>query len=205
MWDAQFEFFARSHQVIRYDMPGFGRSALPTGPYRHTDDLKAILDDFQLEQATLIGLSMGGDIALDFALEYPGRVQSLVLIDSILGGYIISPIWESSIAPIWVKGRAGDKEGARHLWMNHELFKPVLASKAEAFRQIVQDYSGWHWVNKNPHIALKPPGIERLETIQAPTLVMVGEHDQPDFHTIADTLAKRIPKAQNWLFQRLDT
>lgn len=70
MWDAQVETFAKSYQVIRYDARGFGRSTLPSEPYRHVDDLKSILDYFQLEHASIIGLSIGDSIALDFALEF---------------------------------------------------------------------------------------------------------------------------------------
>jgi 3-oxoadipate enol-lactonase len=59
MWDAQVETFATSYQVIRYDARGFGRSALPSEPYRHADDLHAILEHLHINQATLIGHSMG--------------------------------------------------------------------------------------------------------------------------------------------------
>jgi pimeloyl-ACP methyl ester carboxylesterase len=97
---------------------------------------------------------------------------------------------------------SGDKEGARSLWLSHALFESVLASDAtESFKKIVLDYSGWHWLNKNPVIPLKPTAIERLETIQAPTLVIVGEHDLPDFHAIADELTRRIPKAQKTILK----
>jgi 3-oxoadipate enol-lactonase len=105
----------------------------------------------------------------------------------------MSAAWEAAIAPVWAQGRAGNKEGARDLWMNHALFESVLSSNAaDVFRRIVTE----HWVNKNPIQTLKPPALERLETIEVPTLVVVGEEDLPDFHTIADTLTKRIPKAR---------
>jgi 3-oxoadipate enol-lactonase len=147
--------------------------------------------------ATWMMYTPSSSICTDFALEYPERVRSLILVDSILSGYTMSAAWEATIAPVWVQGRAGDKEGARTQWMNHALFESVLTSQAaETFRRIVTQYAGWHWVNKNPIQTLKPPALERLEAIQVPTLVVVGEEDLPDFHTIADTLTKRIPKAR---------
>lgn len=79
MWDAQVEFFATEFTVVRYDVRGFGGSGPRDGvPYQSHADLKALLDHLRIERAHLIGLSLGGRIAVDFALTYPDRVASLV-------------------------------------------------------------------------------------------------------------------------------
>jgi pimeloyl-ACP methyl ester carboxylesterase len=62
--------------------------------------------------------------------------------------------------------------------------------------QIIADYSGWHWVNDNPLRALKPPAVQRLDTIRVPTLIILGERDFPDCQAVADTLQQGIPKAR---------
>ena len=59
-------------------------------------------------------------------------------------------------------------------------------------RQIIEDYSGWHWINEDPNRVLDPPATQRLHEIKVPTLVIVGERDLVDFHTIADTLQQGI-------------
>lgn len=70
MWDDQFEPLAQHYRVVRYDARGFGKSALQTGrSYAHTDDLKALLEYLDIEHAFIVGLSMGGGIAIDFALD----------------------------------------------------------------------------------------------------------------------------------------
>ena len=68
MWDAQFTELAGSHRVIRYDRRGFGESGGGSGPYSHHEDLLALLDARGIEQAALVGSSMGGACALDAAL-----------------------------------------------------------------------------------------------------------------------------------------
>ena len=61
MWDDQVQAFSQQYQVIRYDVRGFGRSALPTEQaYARVDDLKALLDHLGIAGAYLLGLSMGG-------------------------------------------------------------------------------------------------------------------------------------------------
>jgi len=58
------------------------------------------------------------------------------------------------------------------------------------------EYSGWHWANRDPGRGLEPPAMERLAAIRAPTLVVLGEHDLPDFHAIADALHRQLPGAR---------
>src|SRR5262245_45001564 len=68
MWDEQFELFAKTHRVVRYDLRGFGKSPAPLEPYSHVEDLRALLDHLKIRRATLVGLSLGAAIAVDFAL-----------------------------------------------------------------------------------------------------------------------------------------
>ncbi|CAG7642380.1 alpha/beta fold hydrolase [Paenibacillus allorhizosphaerae] len=88
MWDDQFEPFSRQYTAIRYDVRGYGKSTMPEKePYSHQNDLKWLLDRIGIIQAALVGISMGGGIALDFALDYPECVSSLILSNSALNGY----------------------------------------------------------------------------------------------------------------------
>ncbi|HEY7490511.1 MAG TPA: hypothetical protein VIH59_05320 [Candidatus Tectomicrobia bacterium] len=66
---------------------------------------------------------------------------------------------------------------------------------AARLAEMVGDYSGWHLVHTDPGQGLNPPALQRLGTIIAPTLVMVGERDVVDFQRIADILAHGIPGA----------
>lgn len=89
IWDAQFPFFAQRYHALRYDMRGHGKSALPASePYAHAHDLKMLIDFCGISRVHIIGHSMGGQIAINFALAYPECVQSLVLVDSALSGWV---------------------------------------------------------------------------------------------------------------------
>jgi pimeloyl-ACP methyl ester carboxylesterase len=87
LWNRVFAVLARHHTVVRFDARGHGHSTLPTAPFRYEDDLLAVLDRFGFQTAGLVGLSMGGEVALDFTLEHPERVRSLTLIAASAGGH----------------------------------------------------------------------------------------------------------------------
>jgi pimeloyl-ACP methyl ester carboxylesterase len=78
MWDDQFQTFARHFQVIRYDVRTYGLSDMPTKPYSDVQDLASLLQHLHIKKAHLVGLSLGGRIIIDFALEHPEMVASLV-------------------------------------------------------------------------------------------------------------------------------
>lgn len=71
MWDEQFAVFAQRYRVVRYDVRGFGRSVMPPGPFSHADDLAALLQYLDIARAAVVGVSMGGGIAIDCTLKYP--------------------------------------------------------------------------------------------------------------------------------------
>ena len=195
MWDEHFEAFQTTYKVIRYDLRGFGRSETPSESYRHIDDLLAILDYLKLEKVILIGFSLGGGVALDFALTYPDRLEALILVDSILGGYTYTTEWRESNKAIGAAARINVKK-AQELWISHALFKPALHSLAAAkLKALIEDYSGWHWKNRDSQVLLSEPAIKRLEQVSLPTLIVVGESDIDDFKMISEILTM-IPHSE---------
>jgi 3-oxoadipate enol-lactonase len=197
-WDAQFDALAAGYQVVRYDMRGFGKSAVPTGePYTHTGDLAALLDSLGTAQACVIGQSMGGGVAIDFVLAYPQAVCSLVLVDSGLEGYEFAE-WEESWGAVFGIAATQGTQASLAFMIGLPAFQTLRANPALESRlmQIWSDYSGWHFANRDPVQNVDPPAIHRLEQIRVPTLVIVGEHDFADHHAIAGILQQRIPDAQ---------
>src|SRR5829696_4281307 len=78
---------AAGYDVVAYDRRGFGEVPPPAAPFRHVDDLLAVLDAVSPgAPAWLAGSSMGGGVALDAALEAPGRVAGLVLLAPAVSG-----------------------------------------------------------------------------------------------------------------------
>src|SRR5437016_7408645 len=87
MWDDQFQLFAKSVRVIRYDVRGFGRSSKPTEEYSDAEDLFALLKHLNIESTSILGISNGGRIALDFVSVHPSMVNRLILVSPGIRGY----------------------------------------------------------------------------------------------------------------------
>jgi pimeloyl-ACP methyl ester carboxylesterase len=198
MWDDQFETFARHYHVLRYDLRGFGRSALPDAlSYGHEDDLKALLDYLGIKRADVIGLSLGGMIAIDFALTYPDSIRALVPVDAGLAGFAMSAEWNARTNLIREIARERGIPAAKESWLDHPLFGPIGERPEAAGRlaQMVTDYSGWHFINDDPAVSPRPHAAQRLGDIKAATLIVLGERDLPDFHQMAGELERQVPGA----------
>jgi pimeloyl-ACP methyl ester carboxylesterase len=82
-WNNEFTDFSRSYQVVRYDMRGYGKSEPVDGEFSHMSDLVSLLDSLQIREPLIImGCSMGGGLALDFALTHPSRAKALIMVDA---------------------------------------------------------------------------------------------------------------------------
>jgi pimeloyl-ACP methyl ester carboxylesterase len=197
-------------RVVRYDVRGHGRSSVPATGYsweHYLADLRALLDHLRVERAHLAGISMGGAIALQLALEEPGRVASLTLLDSALPGFAYSPEFEGDVERLREAVRAeGSRAALERHWLTHPMFDGVRR-RPEAFaalRRMVLDYPAADYLDEAEYaqtggrLAAPPErsAIERLQEVQAPALVVVGERDLPDFRIIADILAENLPRAR---------
>jgi len=200
MWADQAAAFRPHYRVIRYDLPGAGRSPPPAGSYAHEEDLADLLDHLDVDKAHVMGLSLGGAIAIDFALAYPERVLSLVPVDtSALNGYPWHDTLSQWFSAIGKAANDGDMARAKALWLETGWFGPAMLQPAVAarLREIAADYSGWHFHNKNPLRRPSPPANDRLAEITTPTLVVTGELDLAFYnHPIAERLASTIPNAR---------
>ena len=187
--------------MIRYDARGFGKSAVPTGAYAHTDDLKALLEYLDIPHAVILGLSMGGGIAIDFALAHPQATDALIPVDSRLTGWQMDADFAAYLGAVRSRAKEAGIQAARDVWTYSVMFDPALENPAVRARliQMIGDYSGWHWINENPLRTPSPPAAQRLEIIRAPTLILIGERDVPDCLAITEALHQRIPKARKVL------
>src|SRR5277367_2550696 len=199
MWTPQFELFGSTFRVITYDLRGFGRSSLPPeAGYAHEDDLNALLSGLNAAPAHVVGLSMGGRMALRFAAAYPQSVRSLVLADSALDGQTWSADWQRRWNGMCEAARADQLADAKRQWVEHPLFDPARANPFafSLLTRMVEDYSGWHWCHRDTARAPDPPLAERLGEIRARSLVITGARDIPDFQAVGEALAARLPVVQ---------
>lgn len=197
-WDSQFASFATAGwSVLRADVRGYGRSDRPSdAPYSSLRDLAAVMDAAGVASAALVGCSMGGAIALDFALSHPERVDALVLAASGVGGYGGTPDeeawWEIHASGIEEAIEAGDLERAQDLRLR--IWAP-LGTEDPAGRRIREiAFDNLHELTMDESAAeeLDPPAIERLGEITCPVLVLPADHDPPDMLSISQHLATGI-------------
>ena len=197
MWDDQFYYFSKWYRCIRYDIRGYGQSALPgTDYYSYHDDLKDLLISLQItEPVILVGLSMGGLIAANFALKFPRFTKAIVLANTQVEGYTFKTF---KLDAIFNKAKRKGIDYAKRKWFAHDLFAQARKNKAvsECLWQMIHFYSGWHLVDK-PLIALPEPSAwEDLENINVPTLVIYGDLDLADFKEISEAAVFRITGAK---------
>jgi len=204
MWDPQWEAFQQGHRVVRVDLRGFGRSPYVPGTYSHPADLIALLDELELGPAALVGVSLGGGVALQVAVARPDLVSALVLVGSGLRGHN----WSESVTRAWDEEEAaferGDLDTAVEInlrtWVDGPYRSPgevdpaVRQRVGEMQRRALELYADGGAAAEEE--ALLPDIADRLGEISVPTLVLVGELDVSDMQAIAGRLQREIPDAR---------
>ena len=213
LWDAQTAPLSDAgFRVIRYDIRGHGRSLIAPDGYTYENyaaDLRDLLDRLNVERPVaeglsvgpvhLVGLSMGGGVVLQFALDHPDRVLSLTLVDSALPGFTYD---DETTAHIQQFMQAVQADGARaaidNVWLQHPFFDGVRRDPQlfESVRKILLDFQAPDMREGARPVDYHPDLASRLAEIRAPTLVIAGENDIPDFRLIADLLAENIQNAR---------
>lgn len=196
MWGEHLSTLATRCRVINLDLPGHGRSGPAPDDRAWCHLLADLLDHIGVTQAALCGFSLGGAVAISFALHYPERCTALIPVDAALFGHPFVS-WTGN-RPYVKQARLEGLAPALEAWLADPLFASAVASPAaELIMSIIREYPGTEWLTRQP-----PPftpgksDSARLGEIKAPTLVMVGEHDQPDFQAIADRLVQSVPGAR---------
>jgi pimeloyl-ACP methyl ester carboxylesterase len=201
MWDLQWNDLGDEWRLIRYDIRGFGKSEAPTQPYSDRADLESLLKHIGCNKATLVGLSLGAAIAVDFALEYPAMVDRLVLVCPGLGGFDFKDK-ANDLRAVVEAARDDGYEKAAELWLNNPYMSVAMEKPAvrEKLRTIARE-NGACWL-KNPLLQrpLRPSAATRLQEIQARTLIVGGGRDVSDIHRIIEQLSAEIPRAQKVIF-----
>ena len=203
-WTPQAKVFSRFARTIAYDRRGHGRSSLPSQGYTAENEilqLRTLLDVLRITRPTLVGLCSGAAVAVHFALTHKTRVPALVLANPKIWG---APIPEGSFFhgkkyPVAEPGALDDprlcKEALRR-FLDGDLFAATRKNE-KAFHMlesVVLSHSCAPF--QEEHMSEPPDDFARLEEIQAPTLILSGELDDPLFRQCAEAAAARIPGAR---------
>ncbi|GMA16468.1 3-oxoadipate enol-lactonase [Deinococcus metallilatus] len=177
IWDAVAPAFAATLRTVQYDQRGHGLSDAPPAPYTlrdHTGDLKGLLDTLGIERAVLVGVSVGGMIAQDFAAAYPERTEGLVLIGT--GVKIGTPdLWNERIEAAEQKNLARVAPAALSRWFTPAFFEKRPAEARGYLNMLVrtapEGYAG-------TCAALREADLrEQTARLKVPAVVLCGEGD----------------------------
>jgi 3-oxoadipate enol-lactonase len=199
MWHRTWPEISRRYRVIIFDNRGVGRSDVPRGPYRMSGmarDALAVMDAAGIEQAHVMGASMGGMIAQELALRYPERVRSLLLGCTSFGGFRARPPNLRRV-PLF-RGWHGlnNEQRARAVI-------PMLYARGTSEEIIEEDLKArlihYPTMRGTLYQAMAIPfwsAYRRLPRLKLPVLVMHGEKDRVLPPLNGRRLAERIPGAR---------
>lgn len=197
MWDGQYEELARTFQVVRYDQPGFGKSSKPQSAYSPSALLLQLMDHLQVKKAGLVGNSMGGTLAMDFALLHMERVTKIVLVGSGPGGYPIPKEDQDKMNAVFQTAAQQGLKEAAELWLKNPMVAVAMShpESKELLETMVLENTSIFQMRFWPIERMVPPAVGRLKEIKIPTLVIIGDKDTPIVQEIANAASTGIPGA----------
>lgn len=200
-WAEQIEYFAARFHAVAWDARGYGESEDYAQALQFTDfaaDLRRLLDALNVKAAHVVGLSMGGRIALDFYETAPQRVLSLCLVDTFPG-------YDASFTPDarekFIRLRKQPLiEGKEPKDIAAAITKTLLSTGASLkhYERLVASISALHKESyiKAIEAMTRYKPIAKLTEIRVPTLVVVGDQDRLTPPEIAREMAAAIPGAR---------
>lgn len=216
LWMDNIVALAQHHRVYAVDLVGFGRSDKPATSYS-LSFLAQFLKDFMnaliIERASLIGCSMGGGVALQFALTFPEKLEKLVLISTIGLGKETALIFRLVAFPVIGEllthsSRTGVTRSFKQVMYDPTLITEelventyqmsVLPGAKRALLSAVRTNAKYFGLSSNN----SNPIVNKLTTIAAPTLIIWGQQDRiiPVSHAYVAT--KNLPNARLHIFER---
>lgn len=195
MWRDAILPLAKHHRVIAYDLRGHGYAApapKPLSVKRWADDLLHVADHFKLEKFHLAGLSLGGIIALEFALEHPERLKSLNVIASAIHGFKDAYLQRAADAE--KHGVDSQIGGTLARWFTPEWLGTnnwtVRYARERILRAMTENWAGAWRAIAEPHL------FERLQEIKVATKLIAAELDKSATVDSMREMAKKVHKAK---------
>jgi len=191
MWDGQRAALGDRYRIVSWDMRGHGQTESPKDPAQYSAaltvaDMRALLQHCGIERAVVGGLSLGGYVSLAFYLAHPEMVRALVICDS-------GPGYRNAEARAAWNQRAHERAAeleAKGL--------EALAGRSREMREAMGHHASAQGLAHAARGMLAQEGsdvIDGLGSIRVPTLVIVGDQDQP-FLAPCEYMAKKIPDAR---------
>lgn len=196
-WMTQIPFFKKYFRVITFDNRGAGKSDKPQGPYSirmMADDTVRLMDSLGIEKAHILGVSMGGMIAQELAINHPQRVMKLVLAGTYAcqDGTSGDAPEQAELSQLTPERKVGAMIG---LALNKPLYRSISGLVARIQFKFM-GASGRVGISGQNEACRQHDTLERLPLITAPTLVIVGTKDRVIAPVSSEVIAGKIPDAR---------
>ncbi len=202
MWDAQWDAFAENYRVVRFDMQGYGQSKLATQPISRSEELLSLMDTLNIEKAHLVGCSLSGTAYIDFAIQHPKKVLSLIVINATPSGFEMQGEPPRYMVEMFGAMQQGDTATTSELqiriWIDGMYREPNevnsdIRKKATEMNKTAVQNNTFFIADSQPVNPLTPPAIERLHEIACPTLVINGGLEHPEMARATEIMVNKIP------------
>lgn len=200
LWGREFLAQLSCHfEVITFDNRGTGNSDKPHGAHTiamMADDAASVLEELQISQAHVFGVSMGGMIAQEFALHYPQQLDRLILGCTTCGGHLATPASWAVRAQLFTPHNVTPEEAVRRQWKL--MFSPgFMDARPDIIDRLTESVLA---IPTPPHSAMHQAlaiqwfdASQRLGLLTTPTLVLTGSADVVIPPANSYLLADRIP------------
>lgn len=209
-WHKMVPVLAEHFQVITFDNRGVGQSDKPAGPYTAqmlAQDTVGLLDALGIEKAIIVGHSMGGFIAQAMALDFPQRVEKLILCSTNFGGPHHVPVTPEAMKVL------SDVTSDPLTRFKNGLVVSTAPGWADKNPEMIEEWIKWRVANPiepAPYQAQLAIGLsllpeaaafeDKLQRLDVPTLILFGAHDKVVPPANADLLSKKISGSTVMIF-----
>lgn len=196
-WELQVKEFSRTYQVITFDLRGHGQSDKPAGPYSlpmFAADTAGLLKSLDVKSAHVVGLSLGGGIAFQLAIDFPALVKTMVIVNSAPEMVVRTfkdrvRVWQRfAIVRLLGMRKMGEVLSKRLFPKNeHESLRTIFVESwarndSRAYQDAMRAMVGWSVADK-------------LGSIKCPALVITADQDYTPV-ALKEEYTKLIPNAQ---------
>lgn len=198
MWDDQFNELSKNFKVIRFDLAGYGLSNSHNDDFSLSEDIKELLDNLHIKKTTLVGLSVGGKIAIDFTLTYPNMVESLIVASTGLTGWSKESKEKKEFSDqLNMYYKNGEQSNIIDLLTNTWVTGPyrqidrLNENTRKRFKEMVTN----SFSKERGKGRIKPQennSIDIIDQIKVPTLIMTSEYDFSEFNEIGELLESKM-------------
>src|SRR5690606_30269581 len=196
IWDGVTERLEADYRVITFDQRGHGQSSVPEGPYSIeglAGDVLELADQLGLDRFAVVGVSVGGMVALRLAIDHPERLIAVIACDTAakLGD---AASWNDRIEAVRSRGMEALADAVLERWFPASI-RAGRDTEMESWRQLllaspVEGYAATCAALRDADLT------DEIASITVPTLVAVGEADQSTPVELVKATADRIPGAR---------